>query len=119
MSKILNLFINREHKEIGEKSRKLIFKLPWSSIFRSFLSFSMLDYVSNLQEKEGYVENITVDSDCRGKGVGKILLQEADNECRKRQCNVRFSFSSFNFYFFFFFLNTESVVISYFIKFWC
>ena len=49
-----------------------------------------------------YVDHIAVDSSFRGKGVGKILLDVADAEARKRGCRVFFitialQFQKYNF----------------------
>lgn len=35
-----------------------------------------------------YVEMICVDSDYRGKGIGKVLLDKAEAEARRNNCSV-------------------------------
>lgn len=51
-------------------------------------SFGSNPLIMKLETGEGYVEFISVEPNCRGKGIGQILLQAADEECRKRNCHV-------------------------------
>ena len=36
-----------------------------------------------------YIEAIAVDAWVRGKGIGKALMEFADNDARSHNCNVR------------------------------
>ena len=36
-----------------------------------------------------YIDQICVDSQFRGKGIGKVLMDRADYEAKARQCRVR------------------------------
>ena len=35
-----------------------------------------------------YVDRIAVEEDFRGKGIGKVLLEQAEKEARSRHCDV-------------------------------
>ena len=42
----------------------------------------------SVPKRECYIDHICVDSAFRGKGIGKSLMETADNEARKRGCTV-------------------------------
>ena len=42
----------------------------------------------SLKEGWGYVETVSVDASMRGKGVGKALIEFADNQAREHGCHV-------------------------------
>ena len=43
----------------------------------------------DVKKGQCYVETLAVDASMRGKGVGKMLLDFADNTARARGCHVR------------------------------
>ena len=44
---------------------------------------------ADIPDGKAYVDHISVSSKFRGKGVGKILLDMADMDARKRGCKAR------------------------------
>ena len=48
--------------------------------------FEPLEHVSR---DTCYLNTIAVDDTCRGRGIGKVLLDFADEEARRRNCKVR------------------------------
>lgn len=65
----------------------MIFKIVVFYEFRLVL----LDLGTSTEVPAGkcYVDHITVDSRFRGKGIGKILLDMAEIDAKKRGCKVR------------------------------
>ncbi|CAD5126430.1 DgyrCDS14563 [Dimorphilus gyrociliatus] len=62
-------------------------KLSIRSLFIALLSSGMLEYLSKMKENECLLNILSVDPECRGKGIGKILLNSADKEAKRRGFN--------------------------------
>ncbi|CAD5126836.1 DgyrCDS14867 [Dimorphilus gyrociliatus] len=58
--------------------------ISFKSVFKVILSSGMLEYLYTMKDDECIIDHLVVDSQCRGKGIGKILLNAADEEAKGR-----------------------------------
>jgi len=52
------------------------------------LQLSFVPGLSRLGMWRGQIESVRVSAACRGQGVGRLVLQWAIDECRKRECGL-------------------------------
>lgn len=52
------------------------------------LQLSFIPGLSRLGLWRGQIESVRVSSDSRGQGVGRVILQWAIDECRRRECGL-------------------------------
>lgn len=55
-----------------------LWKLSFMAILKTIISFATLEIIGKCEPREGYVDFISVDPDCRGLGIGQNLLEKAD-----------------------------------------
>ena len=79
---------------IGPSQISSFFSLQLIHILLPFCRLWKLSIVADVDEDEVddgkcYLDHICVDEKFRGKGIGKVLMETADNEARKHGCKVQ------------------------------